>query len=340
MPSDDRTREALGAIAPARTAFRAAVAAAAEDVRTLLRGMRAGANGGTRPGGALGEFAGGRIDLERFDALFAHGAVLDAAGIATIERALGILEEIAGWGEDGYAVHVSAGHDLRAGIAAALAVLGRAFGAAAAVELVRTRRFDPREHAALLQPFPSERWNRAERRIAPPLVVEVDGGDLRAGGLAEFLDGTQKLVLVVRGDAPPAALVRAITPGILVAQIADAGTLADLASFDGPALIALVPETAALFVHDPRAGETLAQRLTVARIPETAGRGGRGTPSLFQREEELRQLRVLAQPETPPAATAVAEPVAPAAVNVAAQEADPAARLAALLLRQTDLSGL
>jgi hypothetical protein len=34
-------------------------------------------------------------------------------------------------------------------------------------------------------------------------VVEVDGGDLQAGGLAEFLDGAQKIVLVVRGPAPP-----------------------------------------------------------------------------------------------------------------------------------------
>ena len=347
MPSDDRTLEALRALAPARDAFRSAVARAVDEVRGLLDGLRARDDGSAPRGVALGAFAAGRIDVERFDALFAHGEMLDAAGTATVDRALGILTEIAGWNEYGYVVTVEPGHDLRAEVAAALAVVGRAFGAATAVELVRTRRFHAAEHAPLLGPFPAERWNRAERQIAPPLVVEVDGGDLRAGGLAEFLDGAQKLVLVVRGASPPASLVRLITPGVLVAQTADAAALGALLDYDGPAVVALVPATAARFVHDPRGGDTLAARLTVGHMPDGEVRGGLCTLSAFQRREELRQLRALAES----AATASAE-AAPALAGVAATEAaqaaapsrvadaDPAARLAALLLRQADLAGL
>ena len=347
MPSDDRTLQALNALAPARATFRTAVARAVDEVRELLAGLRARDDGSAPHGVALGAFAAGRIDVERFDALFAHGEVLDAAGTATVDRALGILTEIAGWSEDGYVVTVDPGHDLRAEVAAALAVVGRAFGAATAVELVRTRRFHAAEHAPLLGPFPAERWNRAERQIAPPLVIEVDGGDLRAGGLAEFLDGAQKLVLVVRGTSPPASLVRLITPGVLVAQTTDTAALDALLAYDGPAVVALVPGDTAQFVHDPRGGDTIAARLTVGHMPDGEIRGGLGSLSAFQRREELQQLRALAQ-AAPPSAVA-AEPAlagvgapdpAPASASPRPADTDPAARLAALLLRQADLAGL
>jgi len=363
MPSDERIRGALKALDDARESFRSAVACGVDEVRGMLDRMDVNGRGaGVRQGVELGAFAAGRIDVDRFGALFAHGAVLDAAGAATVKRALDILEEIAGWSEDDFAVRVAPGHDLRGEVAAALAVAGRAFGAARAIEMIRTRRYNAADHATLLGPFPPERWNRAERQISPPLVVEVDGGDLRVCGLAEFLDGSQKLVLIVRGEAPPASLVRLITPGVLVAQVSDVESLPSLLSFDGPAIVAIVPPQAALFVHDPRGGDALGERLTVTHVPDGEIRGVLGSLSAFQRREDLGWLGALvlagaAGASGSAAASArsdFADPVVSMAVtssatthNDASRENadgvakdDPAGRLAALLLRQADLSGL
>jgi hypothetical protein len=348
MRSDERIEAALRALAEPRETFRSAVARAVDEVRGLLGRSHTNGDSAARHGAQLGAFAAGRIDVVRFDALFARGEMLDAAGVATVRRALATLEEIAAWNEDGFLVRVEPGHDLRSEVAAALAVAGRAFGAARAVELVRSRRFHAAEHMSLLGPFAPVHWNRAERQIAPPLVIEIAGGDLRAGGLSEFMEGGQKLVLVVRGPAPPAALTQLITPRVLVAQTAQVASLAAFISFDGPAVIALVPEDAALFVHDPRGGERLRDRLSVDSLPEGGMRGPLGSHGAFQRQEELGQLRALHDAVTAVAATAQPEPAvaagATAADGVAARadagEYDPAARLAALLLHQADLSGL
>jgi hypothetical protein len=68
-------------------------------------------------------------------------------------------------------------------VAAALAGIGRAFGAARGGARARRRSGDDDTSDDRLAGFPFRRWNRAERQIAPPLVVEVDGGDLQVGGL-------------------------------------------------------------------------------------------------------------------------------------------------------------
>lgn len=333
MPSDERTQQALAAMAAVRAAFRSAAAQAVDEVRSLLAAARAesaGANG--RPALELGAFAEGRIDADRFAALFAAGTAVDAAALSAMERSLTILEETARWSESGFAIRIEPGHDLGGEIAGALALAGRAFGAARAVQLARTNRFRSDEHAALLRPFPPELWNRAERAIAPPLVVALAGADLRAEALVPFLEGSQKLVLIVDPPAPPAALVRLITPGVLVVQTADPAELGELLAFEGPAAVALVPASAARFVHDPRRGPTLAARLAVQHLPAEDARGALGTLSAFRRGEELRQLASLR--DACDAAALVAD--APVPVEVAV--AQPADQLAAWLLRQADLS--
>jgi hypothetical protein len=157
--------------------------------------------------------------------------------------------------------------------------------------------------------------------------VELQGADLRVGGLEEVLQGMQKLVLLVEGDCPPAALVRLVTPGVFVLQTTDPMELAQLATTSGPGIAALLPEGAARFVHEPRRqgrGQLAAQYL-----PSEHGRAI-GRIGSFQQAEEVRWLRQLAED-----ATAASERVesAPAVAAVV----DPGDRLAAYLLRQTEL---
>lgn len=343
MPSDDPRAHALAALAVPRERFRSAVVGAVEEVRAFLAAHRP-AFDGKATGQAreeLGAFGGGRIDPERFGALFAGGPALDALSLARVEAALHELARIAGAGDEVFHAEVRLHADLHLVAGHALASAGRAFGAAQAVELIRSGRWDGERHGELLQPFPFRRWNRAERQIAPPLVVELEGAAAHAGGLAEFLDGEQKIVLVLRGHAPPAPLARLVTPSVFVMQTRDAADLARAGSFAGPAVAALVPEGAACFVHDPRAGRTLAERLTVSYLPEGEPAGIDGYTA-FQQREELALLRALSTaPEAPaPAAVPVTEPTAPEAAAPPPAPPAPAGdadRLAEWLLRQSGL---
>jgi hypothetical protein len=225
----------------------------------------------------------------------------------------------------------------------ALAEIGRAFGAARSFELARQGRLKDGDRDSYIGGFPFRRWNRAERQIAPPLVVELDGHDAQACGLAEFLVGRQKIVLVVRDECPPALLARLITPAMFVMQTHDVAELAEIALHDGPAIAALVPESAARFVHRP--GKPAAwERLEVKHLPAAPPRMSIGRYSTFQQSEELELLRALAEkpadkPVEPLAATngAQAGTAAAAAAPPAAAPADPADRLAAWLLSQADL---
>jgi hypothetical protein len=321
MPSDDRTAAAIRALESARQAYRAAVIAAADE----LRAYRARPAVAATAGHGLGPFAVGRVDVDRFDALFAGVRILDASADERIAAAAAVLDEFATLGVDGFAIRIPPGGDLAAETRAALSRLGRPFAAARAVALARAGA--PDEGAvAYRDGLPFTTWNRAERLIAPPLVVELGGSDLRVAGLAELLDGVQKLVLVVHGETPPAALVRLVTPGVFVAQASDVGLLSRVADFAGPAVVALVPDAAASFVHDP----TARPRLVIERLPSNAPRRALGSLSLFQQTEELAQLRALADA----AGTAAQADAAPAAAP-----ADPADRLAAWLLRQARMDG-
>jgi hypothetical protein len=200
------------------------------------------------------------------------------------------------------------------------------------VELARSSRYDPDQHNHYLSGLPFRKWNRSERRLAPPLVVEVGSEDLLPAGLGEFLDGGVKVVLVVQGPTTPAPLARLITPGTFVMQTAEAGDLERLALSPHPGVALLFDEERdgqARFVHDPDAGATPWQRLDVAHMPEepSVGRGRRAPTWL----EELAHLRALAK-----------QPAAAMAVNgtgeaeTALEETTPADKLAAYLLSQVD----
>jgi hypothetical protein len=339
MPSDQVVAQALLAVRGPRETFRRAVVQAVEQVRSFLASQRPAPTREVHARAELGAFARERLDTSRFAALFGSTGGLLPEELAQVERALEVLRAAADAGDRLYGVEVERGAELRHAVDWALARTGRVFGAAQTVELIRTRRYSPERHHDMLDEafpflhsFPFRRWNRAERQIAPPLVVELEGEDLRVGGLEEFLEGTQKIVLLVRGPCPPAALVRLVTPGVLVAQTADPAELEPLCSATGPAIVALVPDGAATFVHHPAGGATLADRLTVRHLPETEPAAALGGLGLFQQREELRQLRALSTPVAP---VVVAGKGADAGVVAAG---DPAERLAAWLLSQADLS--
>jgi hypothetical protein len=161
--------------------------------------------------------------------------------------------------------------------------------------LVRGGRFEAALHAELISGVAFEWWGKAERRAAPPLVVRVDGSDVRAGMLSDFLDSAVHIALVVDGPCAPAPLARLVTPGTLVLQTADATGVDRFSGFDGPAVMALVPPTAACFIHDPNGGRSVWQRLRVWNRPTSLPRRALGGLSARQQAEELLQLDALAE---------------------------------------------
>jgi hypothetical protein len=270
----------------------------------------------------FGAFAAGRIDSERMSRLLTQVEPRDLEHGELVVRAFDTCNELLTLRERLFHVAVAEGGDLRSAVGGALAQIGRAYGAARVADLVSLGSYRESEHGGLLDAHPFEHWSRSERKVPLCLVVSVAGRDLRVGGLADFVDRALKLVLVVDGEAPPAALVRLVTPGVLVLQTADPAELAWVARFDGPAVAALVPDSAAYFRHDPAAGATLAERLVVNRLPERAPRR-LGVSSEFQQREDLAQLEALVA--FAPAAPAVA-PNAPApTAGETASSAPPAA---------------
>ncbi len=352
MPSDESTedvmqttdaealmRSILVSLAGPMAAFRSAAAEAAEEARAIVAAHGHATGGSARAAGELGPFAAGRLDSGRFAALFERDADLDPVAVSALERAAHVLTEVADLPLEAHRAEVAPGGDLLAAAISALARLGRGFGAARVAELARSGRYRAASHDVWLSAFRPARWNRTERRLAPPLVLEVDGQDLRAGSLAELLDGGQKIVLVVRGASPPAPLVRLVTPGVFVLQTSDPSDLARLAVVDGPAIAALLPEDAARFVHDPASGAMAAERLAVMYLPAGGTRAPLGGYSAAQQAEELAQLSALAL--APRRAAAPADRTVPDPAGLAGlPPADPADRLAAWLLARADLSGL
>ena len=334
MPSEERVRQALGAFKAPLGAFRSTLVTTADEVRAALRTRQSTWDGRVaRVRAELGPLAAGRIDPDRFATLVTNHQEADPAALELLERALETLTELVDKSERLSVVEVPAGGSLYDAVGRALAEIGRAFSAARAVHGVRAGRRHGGDEERSIGPLPFARWTKAERRLVPPLVVAVQGSDLRAAALAEFLDGRQKIALVVEGECAPAPLVRLVAPGTFVLQAADGSGLDRLAAWEGPGVAALVPESAARFVHDPAAGGASWERITITHVPDKMPRRTVGGFSAAQQAEELELLRSLA------ARPAGAE--APAAAPAgAAATAEPADKLAAWLLSRVDLSDL
>lgn len=342
MPSETapaevaRVDQALQALQGRVETFHTAVATAEEEIRTFVAHAR-GANEYRAEQALveLGPFAIGRIDPEKFSLFLGAREDLGDEAAGVLDRAEEILSEYAA-SADFHKVYVAPGGDLRDAVKAALDHVGQVFGASRAVELARSGLFDAEEHNHFLGHLPFRKWNRAERQLAPPLVVEVDPDDLLPAGLGEFLNGQVKIVLVVKGMTTAAPLARLITPGTYVVQTADPTDLQALAASPHAGVALLFDEerpTQARFVHDPDAGDTPAARIRLMHLPERGEVGrGRGAPVWL---EELDHLETLARGAGAPVAASPADATAPAG-----EEATSADQLAAWLLSQTDLSGV
>jgi hypothetical protein len=320
MPSDARVTQILEQLAPQRDQFRSAVAAAAEQLRSTLADYRSASGDSVeRAAFELGRFARGRIDAALFAQVFGHDTALDQANVEWIDRAEAVLQEIASTTHLHQYARVEPGASLHTAVECALARSGRAFGAARIAEYARTGH-PIRDEERFLDAFPFAFWNRAERRIALPLIVEVNGDDLHPGGLEEFLDGGQIIVLLVNGNAPPAALVRLITPNVFVMQTTQLEHVSIAAAAGGPAICALVPASCAQFVYDRTS-------LVVTDSPAPARIAAIGRMGVFQQRDELLQLERLSalRPMESPVVASSAEP-------------QPEDVLAAWLLRQADLT--
>lgn len=332
MPSDARVQMALERLARPIGEFRSTVAGALSQAEAYLADQEPdAAKQVERLRQELGLFAEGRIDVGRFNAVAVQRPALSMAHRDRLQRAVDVLRDVLERGVTLHVVDVPSGASVTQAVEGALSRAGRAFGAVLAIELLSGGRYVPAQHDTLLDQLAFRTWTKAERRFAPPLVVTVDGADLHIGGLADFLDGREKLVLVVRGASPPAPLVRLITPGTMVLQTSDDSGLDLVATTSGTAIAALVPAEAARFLHDPAQGREPWQRLTVWHMPP-APKHALGGLSAWQMQEDLRQLEALAAGPTataPLGGTTSGSAPGPEAVDV----------LARWLLSQADLTG-
>lgn len=329
MPFDEHVTAALSALGPQLDVFRFAVSSTLERSRTMLTAD----SGPSQAGIALGAFATGLIDPDRFAMISAGAAPLDSVSRSVVERAAALLAPLLDGGNEQFVVDVKSGTPAGAAVRARLANLGSAFAAASLIELVRRRVYDPAQHTLPFDGHPFEKWTAGERRIAPPLVIRIDGSNLEAFELAPLLDGCVRLILMVSGPCTAAPLARLVSPGVFVAQTGDTNILARLVDLDAPAIVAIMTGTEARFSHDPRAGAAMWQRIDVTSIPSAIPRRSFGKRSGWQQRDDLAHLETLAK-QPLPLAPLIDE------MNTAngSSNADPAERLAAWLLDQSSLS--
>ena len=320
MPFDKRTKAALEAIRPRIERFHSALAVTAEEVRGLLSGAGETAEDQSI---ALGKFASGHVNVERFSAFTRKSAQVDPAAEAPIRAAQSALRDLLEIGDHLFVLNLPAGADLGAEVNRQLAQIGDAFAAAHLVDLAKRGKYREEEHGNLLDGLPYAEWSQAERALAPGLVVVLDGADFAPAQVAPFLDIGMKMVFVVNGDAPAAAMSRLVTPGVFVQQVSGEDGLDAFAAFEGTAAAAMLPEGAVSFVHDPEAGEATFERFTTLDFPREVRKRAVGGISVGQQAEDYALLEALA--------------VVPGPSGDAA--ADPAGKLSAWLLSQTNLVG-
>lgn len=340
MPSDQKSEYALGVLKAAANAYRSSLAATLAQARAQIA-----VNGGDESVSEedLGKWGLRYIDPDRFALLERPRPRISTEIMAAIKEAEGVIAELSDRLEELFLCEVPTGGSLRDTAEAALAQAGRAFGAARIIDLALSGKYDAGTHAHYLRTFPFRHWNARERAAAPPLVITLEGSALQADELIGFVDGAQKIVLLVKGAAPPAALVRLVAPRTLVTQTLDGGSLSQLGAYVGTGVGAWMEDGAAEFVHAPFTGQNLWDRLVVTVLPEQAPKFSLGGRSPAQQLEDLQQLATMA---TPPAGLGEERNAPTPTENGAgdgpaelAPPGSPIEKLGAWILSQTDLSG-
>ncbi|HEX2778225.1 MAG TPA: hypothetical protein VHM30_01925, partial [Gemmatimonadaceae bacterium] len=249
MPSDERTQRVLEALADRAAPFRQALSAVRDEIEEYLAAHRPNAFTAPDSPTTLGPFASGRIDARRFDAILSARRVLAAADVARLEECLTVITDTLARGDALSVCEVPRGGDTRRAIEEELDKAGRAFAAARVFVAVKTGSYRAEQHGTLVRGLQFAEWTRTERELVPPLVVEVEGADLRAETVVDLLDRAARIVFVVNGQASPAPLVRLISPNTFVIQTTDVRALATIGEFSGPAVVAIIPKGCAEFVH-------------------------------------------------------------------------------------------
>jgi hypothetical protein len=320
MPFEKRTAVALEAIRPRKELFLSAIATTTEEIRGLLVGAGETAEDQTI---SLGAFAKGHVDVERFSAFTKQSKKVETEAQTPIRAAQRELNDLLQIGDRLFVLELTEGDNLGAQVAKRLATIGCAFAAAHVVELAKRGDYDEEKHAHLIDGLAYTDWSQAERMLAPGLVIELNGADFTPAQVAPYLDAGMKMVFVVDGDAPAAAMSRLITPGVFVQQTADEAGLEAFISYEGTAAAALLPEGGVEFVHDPAAGETPFERFTTLTLPKEIRKRAIGGISRAQQAEDLALLRDLSEVSAPGGEAA----------------SDPAGKLSAWLMSQTNLVG-
>ncbi len=326
MPSDNLTELVLAGLEGPRNAFTSNLSAAAEQVRGTLAGLSADVE--TRNDllkTQLGGFAAGRINIEKFSTFADGQKSVSAAAVPALKAAQQALLEMVEAGKELNKVRVAAGKNVRCGVRRGLKKVGRAFGAARVIEMAKAGTYNEAEHGHMLEGLDFGEWNPAERAMAPPLVVHVNGRSLHTAALSEFMDGGVKLVLLIDGPCSPAVLARLIAPGTFVMQCEDASAVDKFAEWNGHGVVAIVPPGSAAFTFAPIAGQSLADSLTITALPDDANLSPLGSMSVKQQAAELELLAALTGANATPQEENDAPP------------ANPVDQLAAFLLNKANL---
>ena len=321
MPSDERRTMALDAVRSRIEQFHSALTVTSNQVSGLLAG-----SGDTKADKveALGHFAKGKMDMDRFNSFTQKAPSIDTDVEAPVRAAQAVLKSLLAEGDNLFVIETVPGRGLGHQLSVRLASIGRAFAAARVVDLAKNGAYKEDKHAATLERFPFSQWNSSERALAPALVVEVLGGDFKPSAIVPLLDTNMKIIFCVNDDAPAAALSRVISPRVFVQQEIGDANLEAFTAFKGIAVAAFLPSSAVSFVHDPSAGSTTYERFVSIKFPKEIRKRPIGGISPAQQAEDYTLLESLSVP--------------PEIAGEAAS--DPAGKLSAWLLSQTDLSSL
>jgi len=321
MQSEEQKALALDAVRPRIDQFRAALTVTYEQVRGLLEGTVDTETDRTE---ALGYFARGKVNSAKFDSFAPKKKRIAPEAEAPVRAARDILKSLLEEGDKLFVVDTVPGRGLGHQLSVKLAHIGRAFAAARVADLARNGAYKEEKHADTLAKFPYATWNSSERALAPALVVNVSGEDFKPSSIVPLLDTNMKIVFIVSGDAPAAALARVISPRVFVQQITGDADLKAFKAYKGIAVAAFLPDTAVSFVHDPSAGSTTYERFVSITFPKEVRKRPIGGISPAQQAEDYTLLESLSVP--------------PEIAGEAAS--DPAGKLSAWLLSQTNLADL
>ncbi len=321
MQFEEQKAFAIAAVRTRIDQFHSALTITSEQVRGMLSGST---DTETDRSEALGYFAKGKMNMERFNTFAPKTRRVEADAESPVRAAHEVLKSLLAMGDDLFMINMDVGRGLGHTLSVRLAFIGRAFAAARVVDLAKNGAYKEDKHAATLEKFPYATWNSSERALAPALVVNVSGQDFKPSSIVPLLDTNMKIIFNVTGDAPAAALSRVISPGVFVQQITGEPDLKAFTAFKGIAVAAFLPETAVSFIHDPSAGSTTYERFVSIAFPKEVRKRPIGGISPAQQAEDYKLLESLSVPP-----------------EIAGEApSDPAGKLSAWLLSQTNLADL